>query len=273
MSDDLDQVRRKWTGREIRYTERMVGQGIAATIQASGFTQDEPPGGIIITILDASIPERVLLTRCAEAPSDVQTLGAALDKERELTGELTREAQRLGREQAELLQMVERAETARKAWTGIGSQMEAMATALRDGLEALVSEVRHWHAGRIGRQELFEAEGRARKVLYGAATATPLLAAAQRIVHTWKKLGECEEEFERDAPEACAEWRDALDDTIAALKELLEGPSMPNVAQMSPPGLVIDIPDYEKLGEGGEEDAAIHPDHTEDMGPDDHRAG
>lgn len=181
----------------------------------------------------------------------LRPLLAAYDRERELVGEITRDCQRLGRELAELRELIERAETARKAWTEIGARAEARLVALQLAVLGLCDDPLYAdgpvaHVWRTDIDHL-------RAAAMSAATATPLLAAAQRLVRAWDRLCDCVNEFEPEYPEACGEYQQALDDTIAALKELLEGPSATNAVEMSPPGLVTDQEGHERLNtEGGE---------------------
>lgn len=44
-----------------------------------------------------------------------------------------------------------------------------------------------------------------------------LLSLVAATKHAWERLGQCEEEFEQDAPSACVEWRDALDGALVRL--------------------------------------------------------
>ncbi len=53
--------------------------------------------------------------------------------------------------------------------------------ALRLALKTLIDEVRHWHAGRASRNDLFEAEGRARLAFHSNALGAELLAEREQL--------------------------------------------------------------------------------------------
>lgn len=44
-----------------------------------------------------------------------------------------------------------------------------------------------------------------------------LLTFIAATKHAWDRVGECEEEFEGDAPGVCVEWRDMLDSALIRL--------------------------------------------------------
>jgi hypothetical protein len=98
-----------------------------------------------------------------------------------------------------------------------------MTDAHRARLDALRSRL-HWPGALADLLSL--AEELVVEVEAKQAPLAALAAAAERLVHTWDRLGECEEEFaDYDPAGTCAEWRDALDTAILALKELVTGPT------------------------------------------------
>lgn len=173
-----------------------------------------------------------------------QQAEADLTREGELTGELTQQNLRLQRERDAFYAAIERAEMAQKAWTEIGARAEAQAVALTQAatdLTNVLTTLRYpdesalW---RFGGQPLEHAYQALKDALATTPADAPLLSAAQRIVKAWDKLADCEAEFEDyDPAETCAEWRDALDTAILALKELIEGRRAESVPEMSPPRL------------------------------------
>lgn len=50
---------------------------------------------------------------------------------------------------------------------------------------------------------------------------TAVRRTAQNVVKAWMRLGECEDEFMPDYPDACAEHADHLDTCISELSEAL----------------------------------------------------
>ena len=120
MSDDIPAIRARWA--DVRWT---YGSGRDHTVYLQTHCGDIE--------LDASDPVCEVLPLLAAAPADVQALGAALDQERELTGELTAQ-------QAPLADLVAAAVHFRDAVRAddIGHQCEA-----EDALLAAVERLEH----------------------------------------------------------------------------------------------------------------------------------
>lgn len=59
--------------------------------------------------------------------------------------------------------------------------------------------------------------------LEGTADAAGIVAAANHVVACWEQLGRCEDEFMPEYPDACNEYRDALDSALSALRAAVAG--------------------------------------------------